>query len=303
MADASRHFRRVFGWLVMPIAVASCTGLGHEPSATEPSAARVYDAVLSMGEIQNHIPDGTGEQDSITMASRYIDQWIREQVVVHQAELRLTASELNFDQELEAYRHALLLHAYKDRFVNERLSTEVSEAESLEYYKRNNESFILTDYGVRVLFVNAPVAMDEQMDEIRNAMATLDSSQFLFMERWCVENGAVFSLADDLWWTLSDLTKEVPLELYRAKNQIARRRPIEFEADGRIYVVRFLDHALKNEVAPFEAVREAVDELILHQRRQSLLIELEENLVVAAWAEGAVQRTKKGAALRPAPSP
>ena len=63
-----------------------------------------------------------------------------------------------------------------------------------------------------------------------------------------------------------------------------------------------MEHALKNDVAPFEAVRTQVDELILHQRRQALLMELEENLVVAAWAEGAVQRQEKGAALRAAPS-
>jgi hypothetical protein len=31
-------------------------------------------------------------------------------------------------------------------------------------------------------------------------------------------------------------------------------------------------------------------------------MDLEENLVVAAWAEGAVQRKEKGAALRAAPS-
>ena len=122
------------------------------------------------------------------------------------------------------------------------------------------------------------------------------------MERWCVENAAAFSLTDDIWWTLGDLTKEVPLELYRAESQIARRRPIEFEAEGRIFLVRFLEHALKNDVAPFEAVRAQVDELILHQRRQALLMDLEENLVVAAWAEGAVQRKEKGATLRATPS-
>jgi hypothetical protein len=232
-----------------------------------------------------------------------MDQWIREQVMVHQAELRLPDGDADFSRELEAYRNALLLHAYKDRYVRERLETMVSDEEASSYYERNKASFILTDYSVRVLFVSAPAAMDEQMDEMRDAMASLDSSQFLSMERWCVENGATFSLADDIWWTLGELTKEVPLQLYRAETQIARRRPIEFEAEERIHLVRFLEHALKNEVAPFEAVRNQVDELILHQRRKKLLLDLEENLVVSAWSEGAVQRTEKGAALRAAPIP
>lgn len=288
--------------IVVGSLLAGCGGFGDEPVQSEAIAAHVYEQSLLLSEIEDHIPSGTSPEDSVAMASRYMDQWIRQQVMVHQAERWLPENETDFSSELEAYRNALLLHAYKDRYVNERLETVVLDEDAAAYYERNKSSFILTDYSVRVLFVSAPEVMDDQMEEMRDAMASLDSSQFLAMERWCVENGATFSLADDIWWTLGDLTKEVPLELYRAETQIARRRPIEFEADGRIYVVRFLEHALKNDVAPFEAVRDQVDELILHQRRKKLLMELEENLVVAAWSEGAVQRTEKGAALRSAPS-
>ena len=303
MVRFARTIRRI---CFLATAVGFLVGCSHwidEPVKSEPVAARVYERNLLLSEIEDHIPNGTSPEDSVAMASRYMDQWIREQVMVHQAELRLPDGDADFSRELEAYRNALLLHAYKDRYVRERLETMVSDEEASSYYERNKASFILTDYSVRVLFVSAPAAMDEQMDEMRDAMASLDSSQFLSMERWCVENGATFSLADDIWWTLGELTKEVPLQLYRAETQIARRRPIEFEAEERIHLVRFLEHALKNEVAPFEAVRNQVDELILHQRRKKLLLDLEENLVVSAWSEGAVQRTEKGAALRAAPIP
>jgi hypothetical protein len=303
MFIAARHLWKAWSWFATISLIAGCGGLNEQPSLNEPIAARAYERQLLLSEIQGYIPAGTSPEDSIAMASRYMDQWIREQVMVHQAELWLPQDETDFKRELDAYRNALLMHDYKDRYVNERLNTIVTDSDALAYYERNRESFVLTDYGVRVLFISAPTAINDQMDEMRDAMASLDSSQFLFMERWCVENGAVFSLADDIWWTLGDLTKEVPLELYRAESQIARRRPIEFEADGLIHIVRFLEHALKNEVAPFEAVRNQVDELILHQRRQELLMELEENLVVAAWAEGAVQRTEKGEALRPVSTP
>tara|TARA_Y100000385_G_C12981365_1_gene588562 strand:- start:1 stop:912 length:912 start_codon:yes stop_codon:yes gene_type:complete len=303
MVRFARTIRRICFLATAGGFLVGCSHWSDEPVKSEPVAARVYERNLLLSEIEDHIPNGTSPEDSVAMASRYMDQWIREQVMVHQAELRLPDGDADFSRELEAYRNALLLHAYKDRYVRERLETMVSDEEASSYYERNKASFILTDYSVRVLFVSAPAAMDEQMDEMRDAMASLDSSQFLSMERWCVENGATFSLADDIWWTLGELTKEVPLQLYRAETQIARRRPIEFEAEERIHLVRFLEHALKNEVAPFEAVRNQVDELILHQRRKKLLLDLEENLVVSAWSEGAVQRTEKGAALRAAPIP
>jgi hypothetical protein len=303
MVRIARKIQRTFVLAAAVTLLAGCSNLSDEPVKSEPVAASVYERNLLLSEIENHIPNGTSPEDSVAMASRYMDQWIREQVMVHQAERRLPDGETDFLRELEAYRNALLLHAYKERYVNERLETVVSDEEAASYYERNKASFILTDYSVRVLFVSAPAAMDDQMDEMREAMASLDSSQFLSMERWCVENGAAFSLADDIWRTLGELTKEIPLELYRAETQIARRRPIEFEAEERIHLVRFLEHALKNDVAPFEAVRNQVDELILHQRRKKLLMDLEENLLVAAWSEGAVERAEKGEALRPLPSP
>jgi outer membrane murein-binding lipoprotein Lpp len=303
MFGIAQKIQRTCAVAVAVTLLAGCSSLSDQPVKSETIAASVYERNLLLSEIENHIPNGTSPEDSVAMASRYVDQWIREQVMIHQAERRLPDGDTDFSRELEAYRNALLLHAYKDRYVNERLETSVSDEEAVSYYERNKASFILTDYSVRVLFVSAPASMDEQMDEMREAMASLDSSRFLSMERWCVENGATFSLADDIWWTLGELTKEIPLELYRAETQIARRRPIEFEAEERIHLVRFLEHALKNDVAPFEAVRNQVDELILHQRRKKLLMDLEENLLVAAWSEGAVQRAEKGEDLRPMPSP
>ena len=62
------------------------------------------------------------------------------------------------------------------------------------------------------------------------------------------------------------------------------------EADGRRYLVRFLEHALKDDVAPFSAVREEVVDMILHRRQQELLLAMEEQLVIQAWADGDVEK-------------
>ena len=45
----------------------------------------------------------------------------------------LQPEEAAFEEELTAYRNALLLHAFKERYTNERLNTEVNEAEALSH--------------------------------------------------------------------------------------------------------------------------------------------------------------------------
>ena len=79
------------------------------------------------------------------------------------------------------------------------------------------------------------------------------------------------------------------MNFYRTASQISSRRLVDFEAEGRHYLVRFIEHALKDEVAPFSAVRNDVTEMILHRRKQQLLLAMEEQLVVKAWAKGLVE--------------
>ena len=80
------------------------------------------------------------------------------------------------------------------------------------------------------------------------------------------------------------------MNFYRTESQLSSRRLVDFEADGRRYLVRFLEHALKDNVAPFSAVREEVVDMILHRRQQELLLAMEEQLVFKAWADGDVEK-------------
>jgi hypothetical protein len=43
-------------------------------------------------------------------------------------------------------------------------------------------------------------------------------------------------------------------------------------------------------VAPFSAVRNEVVDMILHRRQQELLLAMEEQLVIKAWADGDVEK-------------
>lgn len=263
-------------------------GCGDGGGAPSEALARVGEHVLTADLVAQRIPQGLNPDDSTTAAERYVDQWVREQILVAQAEAALSPEEAAFDEELTAYRNALLLHAFKERYINERLDTEVSEEEALSFYNVNQASFMLSDYAVRVLFINAPETA--VMDTIPQAFAKVDSTGMLGIERWCVENGAIYGLDGDTWWTLSAFTKEVPMNFYRTESQLSSRRLVDFEADGRRYLVRFLEHALKDEVAPFSAVRDEVVEMIVHRRQQELLLAMEEQLVVKAWAEGDVEK-------------
>ena len=66
----------------------------------------------------------------------------------------------------------------------------------------------------------------------------------------------------------------------------------DFEQEGRVYWLQFLEHSLKDAPAPFEMVRERIEELILHRRRTELLASLQERLLEKAHGEGAILRSE-----------
>ena len=278
--------------LLFCLCLANCGFSPSDESSDTLGAARVFGNVLPLKEVCDRIPNNAETEDSIRIAQRYIDQWIREQVLVHQAETHLPLDLQTFESEMRTYRNALLLHHYKERYVMQRMNLEVPEEDAFAYYQSHKELFVLTDYAVRATFIHLPREPDSDNEFVETAMMGADSTAFFSLQQWCVENGAVHSLDPETWWYLEDLIQEVPIELYRTEKQLANRKLIQFEAEGRTYFIRFLEHALIDNAAPFEVVQDRVSELILHGQKQELLLELEEELLIQAWEQGDIEKTK-----------
>lgn len=278
-------------WGLVAALAAGCAWLPGEAEPVEEAAAEVYGRTLPWRELADQIPDDLAAEDSAIMATRLMEGWLREQVMLHQAELELGAADLDFTAELKAYRNALVTHRYEERYIDERLNGEVTEAEALAFYEAQPDLFTVADYVVRARFLHFP-ADGREPDEARDLFLSDDSLNVAALESWCVQHGATYSIDPEIWWLLDDLVREVPLQLYRPERQIADRRLIDFEQDGRVYWLQFLEHSLKDAPAPFEMVRERIEELILHRRRTELLASLQERLLEKAHGEGAILRSE-----------
>lgn len=262
--------------------------LGSPETEAPAIAARAFDHVLTLAEVGERIPDALSPQDSAEMAARVIDGWLREQVLVAQARQALPPEEQEFSAELATYERALLTHKYEDRYVRQRLDPSVTSTESRAFYDSAPELFALNDFVVQATFVHLPAngLSENGQRYLRAAMMSSDSVVVGALGVWCIENAAVHSVDPSTWWTLDELLREVPLQLYRPERQLADRRLITFEQDNRMYFLRFWNHAQAGEPAPFESVQEQIEELILHTRREALLSQLQEDLLQNAWQSG-----------------
>ena len=115
--------------------------------------ATVYDKVLHQSDLQDVMYDGISRSDSIVRTKAFIDNWIRRQLIIHQAENNIDKSELDFSKEIEEYRNSLIIYKYETMLVEKKLDTVVSEAD-IEKFIRANASVDKDKETIRFIILN-----------------------------------------------------------------------------------------------------------------------------------------------------
>ena len=137
--------------LLFVLALFSCQ---NSNSDNEKIVAAVYDKVLYQSDLQSVVYEGISRSDSIVRTKAFIDNWIRQQLLLHQAEASLEKSELDFSKQMEDYRNSLIIYKYETRYIEKNLDTVVSEMEITRYIEKNNLSAEIDKESVRFIILN-----------------------------------------------------------------------------------------------------------------------------------------------------
>ena len=280
---------KAFGLLVLPIvwSISSCST--SNTHIDEIIVVEAFSKSLSLDSISSLIPDNMSYDDSTMLADRIINSWIREQVLLAQAEKSLSEQDPQFARQIQTYRNALLVSEYESSYVDSRLNRVVTEEEITEFHNTNPELFKLSEHVVRAIFVHLPEE-EVELDSVKIWLSEADSITMPRLEKWCIEHGANYAIETEYWWLISDLLNQVPMQIYRIEDQLKRKKIIEFSEDGRTYLLKILDHRLKDLPSPLAIARERIVEIILQERRRTILENLRDELVKEAWSLGQISR-------------
>ena len=129
--------------------------------------ATVYDKVLYRSDLQSVLYDGISVNDSLVRTKAFIDNWIRRQLLIHQAENNIEKSELDFSKQLEDYRNSLIIYKYESMLIEQNLDTVVSEKEIAEYIE-DNSSVDMDRDAVRCIILN--IRKKELIENVNNSL-------------------------------------------------------------------------------------------------------------------------------------
>ncbi len=232
--------------------------------------AKVNDALLYSSQIKDIVPSGVSTTDSLEIIKKFIDNWVKEILVIQKAEDNLSEEQKNVDKQLKDYRNSLITYAYEKELVRQKLDTTVSENEIEEYYNNNPTNFGLKDNIIKVIYVKVNKKAP-QLDKLKKWYKSDNTKDIEQLENYCHQFAENFYLDGESWLLFDDLLKEIPIQAYNKELFLQNNRFIEVGDSLYNYFVNIKGFKIRNSLSPLSFEKENIKNIILNKRKLELI--------------------------------
>nr|NQU89214.1 hypothetical protein [Bacteroidota bacterium] len=264
-----------YSFVFLLILVSSCKNAGFNTSDT--ILARVYDSHLYTSDLEGMVPFGTSTSDSLAMIRNYVDNWIKNQLLLYQAEKNLPEEQKDFSRQLNDYRNSLIIYKYESELINQKLDTLVNEQEVETYYNNNQENFELKDNILQVVFVKIPDD-SPRLSKIRTLSRSELEEDLDSLEYYCMRYAEDYEIIDEEWITFNDLLERVPLKVYNPEVYLTNNKFIELHEDSWYYFLNIIGYGLNGSVSPLSLEVKNIRSIILNMRKKMLIKQMQQEI-------------------------
>jgi len=264
----------------------SCSLIPNRSESKENAIARVYDKYLYREDLKSVIPPGTIANDSIEITAAYINNWVRQELLLKQAEDNLDESNSDFSRQIEQYRNSLVIYAYESELVKQKLDTVVPMSEIEDYYNKNQKNFQLRENIVLASYViikkESPLAA-----KVKLLLQSSRESDKEKLQTLCQENGFDYMINDGTWISFADLSRKIPLAVDAQQEFLSKNKYYEVKDSTNQYFVAISAYKSKESASPLNFEIENIRIILLNKRKAELLERMEDDLI-----SDAVKRNK-----------
>lgn len=226
--------------------------------------------------------------DSAEIVSRYVQNWVDEQILVQAAVESEELDMKSIDRKVEKFRNELIIYELENQKLDEKLDTNVAEAEIENYYRTHKDEFQLNDYLVKVLYLKVPFDAPN-IERISSAYKLGGPDDLKSVEVYAKMYATNFYYDIQSWIYFDDLLKEIPLQDINKDRFILKRSKIRFEEGGFHYFLNIVDYKLKNTLSPLSFERANIKARIINLRITTLREKIKNDLIKEAYNEGKVE--------------
>jgi len=235
------------------------------------------------------IPLESTPEDSTALAERFIDGWLRQQVVLHVSELNQPPVGSDMEAQIEDYRRSLVIFNYEQALVQQKLDTAVSAQEIAAYYDANQANFELKDNILRVRWFKVNEAEKRVLRKMEERFLRGDLDERRDVEIWLAQRGVSIIDRTESWISEMELrtAMALPAEETGPLSKVGKRVVKEGTAAWFIEVVGSKD---STSPAPVELVEQDIRSILLNQRKLQLIAAMREDVYKDAIDNEDVER-------------
>lgn len=264
--------------LISILTLCSCEGVFVQDTNKKP-IARVGESYLYQEDIADLIGKNTSKQDSITLATNFINNWASKQLLMSKSKVNLTEAQVTeFERLVRNYKTDLYTGAYKEALVQKAQDTVISEAELRAFYDKEKENFKLNEKLLRLRYVELPPQFLNKSAVIEK-LKDFEEKDRIYLDSISVQFRKL-NFNDSVWVEASRLINEVPpltddnQHIYLKKSQF-----FELEDSLGVYLTKVVDVLERNDVAPLGHISPIIKRVLLNRRRLAFLKNLEVDII------------------------
>lgn len=265
--------KRIFPILAVFSILSQGCSLFMDQEQEEP-VARVFENYLYPSDLGKVIPSGTNAEDSMLLAKRYTETWVRDMLMKRRAEESLSQEQMDFEAQIEEYHRSLLIYTYRQNLLQQKMDTVVSDGEINAYYEENSRNFVLEQNVVKGTFIKVPLSAPD-LDQLARWSWSNREEDLDQMEKYCISYAEKYNNFNDTWVDFSTIRNQLPVRITDPVRYLNSYRNINTSDSLFRYLVHLSDFLTEGEVAPVELVRNDITNIILNKRKIAFIKDLE----------------------------
>lgn len=243
--------------------------------------ASVNEKDLLLSEVLKEMPKAT--EDSTFFIERYMNLWIRKQLMIYHSEINLSSDLLNYEAQIAEYRSSLLIYAYQQELINQNFDTSITSKEISDYYNQYREEFKL----VKNIFMGRYIVVDKSAPKSKNLKKWYKSNKPDDIESltdYCHQFAKEYYLSDSSWQYFSSINNKLPKFITEEEYFLENTKGVWFEDQQYRHYIYIKNYQIKGSISPLALEREKIRNVLLNKNKIQYLKQLEDELYQNALA-------------------
>ncbi len=273
--------------LLMAILLSGCLGACQYFKEQQPAeqpvegtpVARVGNAYLMKEEVMGLLPSRYTPDDSANVAGRYVNSWVKKQLMLQNAEESMEINEAEIQRKIQDYRYQLIVYAYEQQIISEQLDTAISDQEIVQYYQENLDNFQLKQNIIKGRFMKLPKEAP-RMKKVQNWIRSDEQGEVEKLLSYARTFSDAYLLEDSVWIDFEDITANTPFkdEITNPVNTLKNTSYLETSDSAHVYLLRIKEYKIREQVSPLPFVKDRVRDILLNKRAVTLKQEHEDKI-------------------------